>query len=68
MKIRKDGIPGRNHTAERVRFGDLWISAMLFAGDMVPLVSLNSDLLLTLRQFAAEREEAEMMIAWISAG
>ena len=48
---------------EGVRFGDLQISSRIFAGDVVLLASLNSDLHLSLGWFAAECEAAGMRIS-----
>ena len=48
---------------EGVRFGDLRILSLLFADDVVLLASSNSDLQLSLGQFAAECEAAGMKIS-----
>ena len=58
-----DRISRHNQVAEGVAFGCFWIPSLLFTDDVVLMVSVNSDLHLSLGQFAAELEEGGMRIS-----
>ena len=58
-----DSISRRSQAAEGVGFNGLRISSLLFADDVVLLVSSNSDLQLAMGLFAAECEAAGMRIS-----
>ncbi len=58
-----DRISRQSSMMEVVRFGGLRIPSLLFADDVVLLMSSNNDLQLSLGQFAAECEAAGMRIS-----
>lgn len=60
--ILKDSIT-RHRQREGVQFGNYEIAALLFAQDVVLLVSSNQDLQLALGQFTTECEAAGMRIS-----